>query len=114
MSISNRDAASLWDMAKAIGELQEFTAGLTYDDYADNLMVQRAVERNLEILGEAARRVSANFQQAHPELDWSGLIGLRNVLAHRYDQIRIDRVWDILVSNLPNILRQLQQFLDEI
>jgi uncharacterized protein with HEPN domain len=51
-----------------------------------------AVERGLEILGEAARRVSEAFQQAHPEIDWRNTIGLRNVIAHRYEQVQQDRI----------------------
>ncbi|GAB4145841.1 MAG: hypothetical protein Fur0046_23570 [Cyanobacteria bacterium J069] len=94
MAANNRDLASVWDMAQAIRDLQTFTEGIVYEDYISNLMLQRAVERQLEILGEAARRVSSEFRQAHPELDWVGLVGLRNVLAHRYDQIRCDRIWD--------------------
>ena len=53
MQGNNRDAASLWDMAQAIRHIQEFTASLTYEDYLESLLIQRAVERELEILGEA-------------------------------------------------------------
>jgi len=111
MAIADRDAASLWDMVQAIQELQSFTTGMTYDDYAASVLVQRAVERELEIVGEAARRLSVEFCQSHPDIDWAGLVGLRNILAHRYDQIRCDRIWDILESNLPTILKRLQALL---
>lgn len=111
MPTDNRDTASLWDMVQAIQNLQTFTAGFSYDDFAANLLVQRAVERELEILGEAARRMSSEFCQAHPEIDWAGMIGLRNVLAHRYDQIRCDRIWDALEQEVFVILTQLEQLL---
>ncbi|MGJ3251915.1 MAG: HepT-like ribonuclease domain-containing protein [Elainellaceae cyanobacterium] len=111
MVSNKRDAASLWDMVQAIRDLQAFTAGLSYENYISNLMVQRAVERQLEILGEAARRVSQDFCQSHPEIDWTGIIGLRNVLAHRYDQIRCDRIWAILDEELPLLLTRLEQLL---
>jgi uncharacterized protein with HEPN domain len=88
MQVNNRDAGSLWDMANAIRRIQEFTANLTYDAYLESLLIQSAVERQLEILGEAARRLSAEFRQAHAKIDWRRIIGLRNILIHRYDEIR--------------------------
>ena len=58
MQANNRDAASLWDMMQAIRRVQSFTAGLSFDDYQESVLIQSAVERQLEILGEAASRVS--------------------------------------------------------
>lgn len=111
MPVPNRDAASIWDMVRAIRDLQTFTVGVSYDDYTTNLMLQRAIERQLEILGEAARRLSPDFCQAHPSIDWTGIIGLRNILAHRYDQIRCDRIWDVLETELPSLLDKLEALL---
>lgn len=59
--MNNRDAGSLWDMLNAIRLVQEFTANLSYDDYLESVLTQSAVERQLEILGEAARRLSEEF-----------------------------------------------------
>jgi len=108
MSKPNRDLAALWDRIQAIHHIQDFTNGLSYDDYAKNLMVQRAVERELEILGEAARRLSPQFCQTHSDIDWSSIIGLRNILAHRYDEIRCDRIWNILTTQLSPLIHQLE------
>ncbi|PSB55923.1 DUF86 domain-containing protein, partial [filamentous cyanobacterium CCP1] len=54
--MNNRDAGAIWDMLNAIRLIQEFTANLSYDDYLESVLTQSAVERQLEILGEAARR----------------------------------------------------------
>jgi uncharacterized protein with HEPN domain len=86
MQANNRDAGSLWDMVNAIHRIQEFTTNLTYEAYLDSVLIQSAVERQLEILGEAARRLSDEFRQAHLEIDWRRIIGLRNILIHRYDE----------------------------
>ena len=67
-----------------------------------------AVERGLEILGEAARRISGEFQQAHREIDWRNTIGLRNVIAHRYEQVQQDRIWSIVTVDLPRLLAKLE------
>jgi uncharacterized protein with HEPN domain len=88
MQPNNRDTSSVWDMLRAIRLIQEFTENLTYDDYLDSVLTQSAVERQLEILGEAARRLSDEYRQSHAEISWRRIIELRNILIHRYDEIR--------------------------
>jgi uncharacterized protein with HEPN domain len=83
MQANNRDAASLWDMVQAIRRIQEFTVNLSFEDYQESILIQSAVERQLEILGEAAGRISEGFRQAHPAIDWRAIVGLRNILIHR-------------------------------
>ena len=114
MPVNVRDATSLWDMVEAIKKIQEFTVGITEDDYSENELLQSAVERKLEILGEAARRISIEFQAEHPEIDWRNMIGLRNVIAHQYDQIRQDMIWRIVQNVLPNLLNLLEPLLPPI
>jgi uncharacterized protein with HEPN domain len=108
MRTNHRDNASLWDMVQAI---QEFVMGLSYEDYLNSRRDQMAVERGLEILGEAARRLSEEFQQAHPEVDWRNVIGLRNVIVHRYEQVQQERIWAIAITDLPTLLAQLEPLL---
>ena len=108
---------SLWDMQKAILQIQMFTNEMSEIDYLDSELVQSAVERKLEILGEAARRVSREFQIAHPEFNWRNIIGLRNVIAHRYDQVKQEQIWKIVQTLLPdllNLLLQLLPFVEEL
>ncbi|MBD0268779.1 MAG: DUF86 domain-containing protein [Cyanobacteria bacterium Co-bin8] len=114
MQANNRDAGSLWDMVNAIHRIQEFTKNLTYEAYLDSILVQSAVERQLEILGEAARRLSDEFRQAHQEIDWRRIIGLRNILIHRYDEIRQQTIWTTVVSELESLLTQLETLLSSL
>jgi uncharacterized protein with HEPN domain len=114
MRPSEDDLESLWDMRQAIDRIQEFTAGLSEETYLANVLVQSAVERQLEILGEAARRVSGEFQVAHPEVDWRNTIGLRNVIAHRYDQVKQDQLWRIVQTTLPDFVVLLRGLLPPV
>ena len=98
---------SLWDMQQAILQIQMFTAEMSEMEYLDSELVQSAVERKLEILGEAARRVAGDFQIAHPEIDWRNIIRLRNVIAHRYDQVKQEQIWKIVQTLLPELLNRL-------
>ena len=78
-----RDAGYLWDMREAARDCIDFVKGATYAQFSENKMMHSAVERRLEILGEAAGRVSNAFQAEHPDIPWKEIKGLRLVLAHR-------------------------------
>ncbi|WNZ46118.1 DUF86 domain-containing protein [Leptolyngbya boryana CZ1] len=111
MQANERDIAALWDMAQAIRRIQEFSAGSTLEDYLNSALLQSAIERQFEVLGEAARRISPDFQQAHPEIDWRNIIGLRNVIAHRYEQVIQERLWNNIEAILPALLVQVESLL---
>ncbi len=112
--MSNRNLGSLWDMLQAIGEIQEDSYKLDYADFLENRTVRRAVERNFEILGEAARRISPEFQKSHPEINWSNIIGLRNVLAHQYEVIRYEVLWGVIEEDLPPLKLKIEALLQSI
>lgn len=98
-------------MIQSIREIQQFTNGISNDEYLETLWRRRVVERNFEILGEAARRVSDEFQAEHPEVDWRNTIGLRNIISHRYDKVNHQLLWDIIQTVLSNLLTTLEELL---
>lgn len=95
MPPDERDYAYLWDILEAARQIQRFITGISFINYGSNKLIQSAVERQLEVMGEAARRVSSGFQDEHPEIPWRPMIGLRNVLAYEYGEIKADRIWRI-------------------
>jgi uncharacterized protein with HEPN domain len=70
-------------------------------------MLRYAVERQIHVIGEAARRVSDTFSGNHPEIPWKGIIGLRNVLAHEYGEVLVERIWRVATERLPELVRAL-------
>jgi len=98
-------------MNRAITDLQSFLENVTYENYQNNLLLHRGIERELEILGEAARRLSSQFRDQHPEIDWKKIIGLRNIIAHQYEDIRIERIWEITQNDIPLLKAKLQPLL---
>ena len=108
MPPTSREAGYLWDMLQAARRLQEFTAGVSFEAYLESVLFQSAVERQLEILGEAARRMSEGFRQEHPEIPWSSIIGQRNVIAHQYDDIEQEQLWSVVTSGIPILIAQLE------
>lgn len=107
------DDAYLVDMLNAVRQALEYVGGVDKDAFLRNRMMQDAVVRQLEILGEAASRVSEGVRTAHPEIDWSGPVSLRNVLIHQYRRINLDRVWETIESDLPGLASGLQQLVPE-
>jgi len=74
--------------------------------------IELAVTRLLEILGEAANRVSEEKQQQHSDIPWREIIGLRNRLIHGYDSVDLRIVWHVVTNDLPPLIEQLEDILD--
>ena len=106
-----RDKAWLWDMLDAALAIQRFVEGQTYRDYLANRMLRGAVERHIEIVGEAARRISDPTKEAHPEIPWRAIIGQRNVLAHEYDEVLNEAIWGVATRRIPGLVAALRAIL---
>lgn len=103
-----RDAAHLWDMLDAARQAQAFAAGLDARGLVADRLTCFAVERALEIIGEAARRVSPSTRDAHPEVPWAGIIGFRNVIAHEYGAIDYQRLFTVVAQGVPALIAALE------
>jgi uncharacterized protein with HEPN domain len=73
-----------------------------------------ALVQLLQIVGEAARRVSEHLRQQHPEVPWAQIIGLRNRLIHGYDTVDLDRLWEVLTADLPELKANLTRILQPL
>lgn len=104
---SERDPAYLLDMLIAARRIQTYIEGVDRATFEQDSMLQDAVLRRLEIMGEAARRVSQAFKDAHPDIPWRDLIGTRNILIHQYDRVNFDIIWDTVQNDLPALIDQL-------
>lgn len=98
------------DAARAV---QSFVAGKTLEDYAADRMLRGAVERHIEIIGEAARHVSRETQAAHPEIQWRPIMAQRHVLAHDYGEIQHDLIWRVATVHVPNLIGLLEPLVPE-
>jgi uncharacterized protein with HEPN domain len=97
--------------AEAAKSVRDFTNGLTFHYYHQDKKVKFAVERSLEIIGEAASRVSNEFRDAHPEISWKGIKGLRNVLIHEYGGIKHERIWAVATQRIPELIKLLESLI---
>ena len=103
------DAARLWDMRRAVKEIVSFVEGMSRSAFLADRRSVLAVERNLEILSEAAAHLSASFRDVHPEIPWRGTTAPRNVLVHAYGEIDPDLFWTVVSERVPELRDLLAQ-----
>ncbi|MFH0938920.1 MAG: HepT-like ribonuclease domain-containing protein [Planctomycetota bacterium] len=89
----DRDQTYLLDILEAARLAIFYVGNKSENEFLADIQCQDSVIRRLEIIGEAARRVSNEFRLVHPELPWSDMIGMRNILIHEYDDVDIHIVW---------------------
>jgi len=111
MPSERRDPAYLSDMLSAAEAVVRFTEGRTFAELLSDDMLRASVERKIEIIGEAARRVSEGFRAAHPEIEWRKIIATRHIFAHDYDEIDYEVVWRIATIHAPALVEQLRAVL---
>jgi uncharacterized protein with HEPN domain len=108
-----RDAALLLDMLLAARDAQSFVAGLDEAAFLASRLHQNAVIRSLEIIGEAAGKVSAATQAAHLKIPWREITGMRHRLVHGYGEVRLDLVWTVLRDHLGPLTAELARFVPD-
>lgn len=85
----------------AIGKIESYVLGLTFEAFENNLLVQDGTIREFEVIGEAAKHLSDTFKKRHPEIPWREVTDMRNKLVHEYFDIDTELVWTTIHSDLP-------------
>src|SRR5215213_7055843 len=101
----------LEDMILAAQKVLRYTAGFSHDQFANDEKTFDAVIRNLEIVGEAAKRIPPEVRERYSQVEWRQTAGLRDVVIHQYSAVDEDIIWDVVQNHLPALLTQLQQIL---
>jgi len=108
MRPEDRDIALLWDIREAARDIEEFIKEASYDQFVSQKTLRYAIERQMMVIGEAARRVSNDFKDAHPEIPWTSMVGQRNVLAHEYGEVVLERVWLVATEQISELIQLLE------
>lgn len=107
MRPEERDPAHLWDMLEAARAVVRYGRGRTIEEYLRDEMFRDAVERQFILVGEAARRLTEAFRSTHPEIPWQRVIGQRNMLIHRYEEIDDRLMWERVQRDAPDLIHLL-------
>ena len=107
----NRDTTGRWlaDIHRNITLAENFTAGLTYDSFKDDMLRLYAVIRCLEIISEASRRLSDDLKARHPSIAWQRMAGAGSVYRHDYEDVAPSLVWVVLQDHLPPLRVVIEQ-----
>ena len=103
------DDALLLDMLLYCEQAEQFASTLTLEEFQASRLHQLAVVKAVETVGEAASKISDETLQAHPEIPWSSIIGMRNRLVHGYGSIRLGVVWRTVKEDIPALAGQLRR-----
>src|SRR4051794_21425765 len=103
---ADRDAAYVSDMLGFAHEVVTYASGHSEESYLTTPVVRRAIERCIQLIGEAASSLTTGFQQAHPEVPWRLIIDQRHVLVHAYAVIDDRRIWSRAAVEVPALVTQ--------
>ena len=106
-----RERHYLLDMLNAAKLAQDFVAGIDREVFTSDLMRQAAVIRQIEIIGEAAQRISVESRMTMPDIYWGQIIEMRNRLIYEYDNIDIKALWDTVYLALPKLITVLEKYI---
>jgi len=107
------DQVYLRHILDAIGKIETYLEGQTYESFCENDMMIDAVVRELEIIGEATNNLSEQLRQIHPEIPWRDAIDMRNFLIHEYFGVRTHVVWDTCKNDIPVLKRFIEAALND-
>jgi uncharacterized protein with HEPN domain len=106
----SRDISYLADILEAARLIQTFVEGIDEQAFKRDLMRQSAVMRQIEIMGEATKRLSTEFRAEHPDIPWRQMAGMRDILIHAYDHVDIDEVWHTATVAIPTLIQKIKPF----
>jgi uncharacterized protein with HEPN domain len=101
----------LTDILEAIGRIEKYVENITLADFSRNIMVVDAVIRNFEIIGEAAKQISAKTKKENPQVQWREMAGMRDKLAHEYFGVDTEILWKTAKLRLPTLKPQVEELL---
>ncbi len=95
------------DIKTNILDIESFSKGLNLEKFEKDKLRQNAIMRSLEIIGEASKNVPPDFRKKYPKIPWRDIAGFRDILSHSYFGVDLERVWNIIDLDLPELKREI-------
>ncbi|MEK7161449.1 MAG: DUF86 domain-containing protein [Patescibacteria group bacterium] len=104
----SRDLTYCKHILELIAEIETFVLGMTFQQFEADLKTQRAVTRDLEVIGEASKRLSEEFQDRHGKIPWRRIGGMRDFLIHDYMKVDVKEVWKAATEDIEELKQELR------
>ncbi len=111
--MQSEDRIRVQHIVDEASEVQKYTDNISFEEFVQDGKTARAVIRSIEVIGEAASKISADFRNEHIEIPWNKIIGMRNRLIHVYFDIDYNVVWQTVKENLPPLVQQLYAIMND-
>ena len=108
-----RDREWLLDILESAQLITEYVMGVTRDEFLRDIQLQDSVIRRIGIIGEVAGRISKDFRDAHTEIQWSEITGMRHRMIHGYDSVDTEIVWRTSTVEVPLLIQQVSEALSD-
>jgi uncharacterized protein with HEPN domain len=99
---------------EAIKDIEDFSKGISKDDFLKDKKTQSATIRQIEIIGEAIKNLPDEFKEKYPEIRWRGIAGMRDKIIHHYFGIDVIKIWEVIEKDIPKLKEQINEILEEL
>ena len=106
------DLAYLQHIRDAITRIEQYTANVDESEFKENILIQDGVIRQIEIIGEAVKRLSSTFRSSHDNIPWQDIARMRDKLIHDYFGVDVDKVWLTVQEDIPPLKKEVLRFLE--
>jgi uncharacterized protein with HEPN domain len=99
---------SLYDVLTAIDGIERAVAGKTFDEFLNDWILRHAIQRGVEIISEACRRIPEPQRLTQPDIPWREIMGIGNVLRHEYESVSDEIIWNVVHNHLPKLRKAIK------
>lgn len=103
----------LEDILESVTKIEDFTRGMSLESFKQDVKTIDAVVRNIEVIGEAAKKIPDEIRVQHPTVPWKQIVGARDKVIHEYFGVDLDIIWKTVVEDLPSFRHQIETLMKE-